>query len=115
MFSHVAHNAFFCRCLQIDFPDKYHGRPTRKLTESYIHAPSDVAYLSTTLGGLLDHRADVTGDEIGYVVPFQGIRKTYAQLKKDVEDLASGLIALGLDPGDRLGGAADLELRWDRA
>ena len=64
---------------------------------------SDVSYLSTTLAGLLDHRAEVTGDDIGFAVPFQGIRKTYSQFKKDVEDLASGLIALGLNPRDRLG------------
>ncbi|OWA51427.1 Acyl-CoA synthetase family member 2, mitochondrial [Hypsibius exemplaris] len=91
------------RCLHIYIPEKYRTRPARKLTESYIHAASDIPYLATTLARLIDHRAETMGDRVGYVLPFQGVRKTYGQLRVDAEELASGLIALGLKPGDRIG------------
>ncbi|OWA51426.1 hypothetical protein BV898_15909 [Hypsibius exemplaris] len=91
------------RGIQIHYPDSHRSRPVVKLVESYIHVPSEIPYLATTLARLIDFRAEETGDRVGYVIPFQGIRKTYAEFKVDVEDLACGLIALGLQPGDRLG------------
>ena len=84
-------------------PEKYESRPNTKLEESYIHVASNIPYLTTTLAKIIDHQAETIGDRIGYVVSYQGIRKTFADLKKDADDMANGLLSLGLQPGDRLG------------
>ncbi len=46
------------------------------------------------------------------VVPHQGIRLTYAELDVAVEHLARGLLAVGLEPGDRLGIWAPNRAEW---
>ena len=33
----------------------------------------------------------------------QGVRLTFAEMKREVDRLATGLLALGLQPGDRIG------------
>lgn len=91
------------RALHIHNPTTYRGRPLTDLKESYIHVASDIPYLFTTLGRLIDHQAETIGDRVGYVVSYQNVRKTYYQLKKDVDELANGLLNLGLEPGDRIG------------
>ncbi|XP_055343731.1 medium-chain acyl-CoA ligase ACSF2, mitochondrial-like [Paramacrobiotus metropolitanus] len=91
------------RSLHICIPQEYKKRPDIKLKESYIHQPSEIPYLATTLGRLIDYQAEKIGDQIGYVVSYQNVERTYAQLQQDAEQLASGLLALGLSPGDRLG------------
>jgi len=37
------------------------------------------------------------------VIPHQGVRWTYAEYRREIDRLATGLLALGLQPGDRLG------------
>ncbi|GAV03021.1 hypothetical protein RvY_13510 [Ramazzottius varieornatus] len=91
------------RCLSLHIPKIYPSRPATKLKESYIHCASDIPFLSTTCGKLLDYRADTTGDTIGYVFSHQNLRKTYGELRKDANKLAHGLLSLGLQPGDRIG------------
>lgn len=94
---------FFCRKLHIQIPKEYLSCPQTNLEESYIHSRSEIPFLSTTLGRLINYQAETIGDRVGFVVPFQGIRKTYAEFSKDASDLANGLLSLGLKPGDRLG------------
>src|ERR687893_766599 len=42
-------------------------------------------------------------DREALVVPFQGVRLTYAELDAEVDRLARALMARGLEVGDRLG------------
>jgi fatty-acyl-CoA synthase len=43
------------------------------------------------------------GDLEALVVRHQGVRWTYRRLQQQVDACAAGLLALGLEPGDRLG------------
>ena len=46
------------------------------------------------------------------MVPFQGVRLTYLQLAGQVDQLARGLMALGLDKGDRVGMWSPNNAEW---
>ena len=72
-------------------------------TRSYAHGTSDVPLLGDTLGQHFDTIAERWSDRDALVVRHQAIRWTWAELKRRVDDVAAGLIALGLEPGDRIG------------
>jgi fatty-acyl-CoA synthase len=76
----------------------------RRLTElSYVHGAFGPALIGKTIGAYFDEVASRDGDLLALVVRHQDIRWTYRELKARVDELAAGLIALGLAPGDRLG------------
>ena len=70
---------------------------------SYVHGARDVPLLGETLGQNLDRTAARFPDSPALIVPPQGVRWTYAELVQRAEAFAAGLIALGLERGDRLG------------
>ena len=74
-----------------------------KLTQSYVRGASDVPLIGETIGVYFDKAVDQWPKRDALVVRHQGIRWSYSELKKQVDALAAGLIALGLQPGDRLG------------
>jgi fatty-acyl-CoA synthase len=74
-----------------------------KLTQSYVHGASGVPLIGQTLGAFFDAAAGRWGECDALVVRHQGVRWTYAELKRRVDDFAAGLLALGLEPGDRVG------------
>uniref|UniRef100_W5MXX4 Medium-chain acyl-CoA ligase ACSF2, mitochondrial n=1 Tax=Lepisosteus oculatus TaxID=7918 RepID=W5MXX4_LEPOC len=76
---------------------------TPTLTTSYVHGTSEVSLLNSTLGQCLDQTAERCPDREAVVFPRDGIRKTFAQFKQDVDQVAAGLLAFGLKRGDRLG------------
>ena len=51
-------------------------------------------------------------DHEALVVRHQDIRWTWADLKQRVDDLAAGLIALGLEPGERIGIWSPNKMEW---
>ena len=59
--------------------------------------------IGETIGSHFDRAAARWAGREALVVRHQQIRWTYAELKTHVDALAAGLIALGLEPGDRLG------------
>jgi fatty-acyl-CoA synthase len=71
--------------------------------QSYAHGASDVALIGQTIGDNLAATAAQFPDRDALVVPFQDVRLTYAQLDAAVDELARGLIAAGIEPGDRVG------------
>ena len=73
------------------------------LTQSYAHGASIKPLLGETLGVNFDLAAEKWGDNDALIVRHQGIRWTYNDLKKEVDAFAAGLLALGLEPGDRIG------------
>ena len=73
------------------------------LTQSYVHGTSATPLIGETIGVHFDIAAERFGDRDALIVRHQGIRWTYAELKERVDAFAAGLLALGLEPGDRIG------------
>ena len=71
--------------------------------ESYVHGNSGPPLIGRTIGALLDQVSATDGAREALVVAHQKIRWTYAELKSRSDAFASGLLALGLEPGDRVG------------
>ena len=70
---------------------------------SYVSGISDVPLLGRTIGQALDRAAARWGDREALVSPSQGIRWTWAELRTRADAFAAGLLALGLERGDRIG------------
>jgi fatty-acyl-CoA synthase len=70
---------------------------------SYVHGVSLNPLLGETVGRNFDRLAEQHAEREALIVPHQGVRWTYAELKRRVDRLAAGLVALGLGPGDRVG------------
>jgi len=70
---------------------------------SYAHGVSDVPLLGETIGANLERTVSRFGDREAVVSCHQGVRLTYAELDAAVDRLASGLIAAGIETGERVG------------
>ena len=70
---------------------------------SYVHGATDRPLLGETLGQNLDRTAARVPNTLALIAPAQNISWTYADLVQRAEAFAAGLLALGLEPGDRLG------------
>jgi len=70
---------------------------------SYVHGASETPLLGATVGQCFDQTAVAAGDRDALVVRHQDIRWSYAELKRQVDAFAAGLIALGLVPSERIG------------
>jgi fatty-acyl-CoA synthase len=73
------------------------------LTHSYTHGASGQPLLGHTIGDAFDRIVERAADGEALVVRPQGVRWTYAELHREVDAFAAGLVALGLEQGDRLG------------
>jgi fatty-acyl-CoA synthase len=71
--------------------------------QSYVHGLGDKPLSSDTIGRALDKAAAQHGDRPALISRHQGIRWSYDELNANAEALAAGLLALGLEPGDRIG------------
>jgi fatty-acyl-CoA synthase len=70
---------------------------------SYVHGAAGVPLLGETVGVNFDRTVARWGDRPGLIVRHQGVRWSYAELGAKVDAFAAGLLALGLEPGDRIG------------
>jgi fatty-acyl-CoA synthase len=70
---------------------------------SYASGTSSVPLIGRTIGEDLDHAVARFPEHDALVVCHQGLRYTYAELGREVDRVALGLLALGLQKGDRLG------------
>jgi fatty-acyl-CoA synthase len=77
--------------------------PAGSQTPSYAHGASDQPMIGDTIGVQFDRTVARWGHRPGLIVRQQGIRWTWAELAERVEAFAAGLVALGLQPGDRIG------------
>ena len=68
---------------------------------SYVHGAVDTPLLGETLGAAFDRAVARHGDRPGLVVRQQSIRWNYRELGERVTAFATGLLALGMQPGDR--------------
>lgn len=79
---------------------------------SYVCGTSDTPLMYTTIGRMFDETAARFPDREAVVVCHQDIRWTYAELKEQVDTYAAGLLALGLEPGDRVGIWSPNNIEW---
>jgi fatty-acyl-CoA synthase len=77
--------------------------PAGSQTPSYAHGASDQLMIGDTIGVHFDRTVARWGYRPGLIVRQQGVRWTWAELAERVEAFAAGLVALGLQPGDRIG------------
>ena len=74
-----------------------------QISKSYVHGTSLTPLFGETIGAVFDRICKTFPDEEALVVRHQAIRWTYRELKEQVDAYAAGLIALGLQPGERVG------------
>lgn len=79
---------------------------------SYVCGTSSKPLLFQTIGQALEHAADRWGDRDAVVVRQQDLRMTYAELNAATDELAAGLVALGLEPGERIGIWSPNRIEW---
>ncbi len=70
---------------------------------SHVTGAAAPALLDITIGEALVRAADRWGAQDALVSVAQGIRWSFAELLARADSLAAGLLALGLEPGDRIG------------
>ena len=79
---------------------------------SYAHGSGDSPLLGVTVGQLLDNAARRWPDQEAAVVVEQDIRWTWRELRDRARAFGAGLLALGLEPGDRVGMLAPNRAEW---
>lgn len=79
------------------------GPAMGKLMQSYVHGACAVPLIGDTIGVHFDRAVARWPASEALVVRHQGVRWTYRELQRKVEAFAAGLLALGVDPGDRVG------------
>ena len=73
------------------------------LTHSYFCGASTTQIIYKTIGRYFDEMVQDHPDNPALLVRHQGISWTYRELQARVDQLASGLLALNVRPGDRVG------------
>ena len=79
---------------------------------SYAHGVSTTPLMGLTVGGLLANAIETYPRNEALVVPYQDVRWTYEELGRQVDEVAAGLVALGLEPGERIGVWAPNMAEW---
>src|SRR5579872_5337851 len=70
---------------------------------SYDHGVSDKKLIGETIGAFFDKQVETFRDREALVVRHQNVRWSWGELGRRVDDLAAGLMTLGLERGDRIG------------
>ena len=70
---------------------------------SYVHGACDVPLIGETIGDLFDRVTEKVPDNEALVSCHQGLRYTYRQLQAACNLLARGLMACGIQKGERVG------------
>ena len=70
---------------------------------SYLDGASPVPLLGETIGDNLDRTVAAYGDRDALISVHQGVRQTWVEFHEAVEEIARGLLALGVEPRERVG------------
>jgi fatty-acyl-CoA synthase len=73
------------------------------VTPSYVHGTSEKPLLGETIGRCLDRITAQFGDSDALISCHQRVRYTYAELRQEAERAARGIMATGVERGDRVG------------
>jgi fatty-acyl-CoA synthase len=79
---------------------------------SYAHGSGGTPLLGVTVGQLLDTAARRWPDHDALIVVDQGVRWNWRELRERARKFAAGLLALGREPGDRVGMLAPNRAEW---
>src|SRR5579885_2092315 len=79
---------------------------------SYVSGTSDTPLLGMTIGDAFDKTVARFPTREALVVRQQGLRYTWEQLREQVDRCARGLMALGIQRGDRVGIWAPNRAEW---
>ena len=77
--------------------------PPATAAPSYVSGTSERPLLYQSVGGVLQDGAARWPEHLALISRHQGIRWTYRELDERVDVIARGLLALGLQPGERIG------------
>ena len=80
--------------------------------QSYVRGPSAPPLAYMTIPQLLRDAVSRFGPRDAAIFPEQGVRLSYYDLDRAVDELASGLLALGLEKGDRVGIWSPNRVEW---
>ena len=80
--------------------------------KSYDAGPTETPILEQTIGENFEHIAGTYPDVDALVDVFQGLRFTYAELNAEIDVVARGLMAMGIEKGDRVGMWAPNCAQW---
>ena len=79
---------------------------------SYVHGASDIPFISDTIGAHLDSIARRFPERDAVVSCQQRVRLSYTALRHACEEFARGLVALGVEHGDRVGIWSTNNVEW---
>jgi fatty-acyl-CoA synthase len=79
---------------------------------SYTHGASDVPLIGETIGDLLDRIAGEFPTHDAVVSVHQGVRLSYAAFAQACDEVARGLLALGVQHGERVGIWSTNNVEW---
>ncbi len=82
---------------------------------SYDHGVSTRKLIGETIGAFFDRTVESHRDREALVVRHQNVRWTWGELGRRVDDLAAGLLSLGLERGDRIGIWSPNRYEWTLA
>jgi fatty-acyl-CoA synthase len=82
---------------------------------SYDHGVSTKKLIGETIGNFFDRTVETHRDREALVVRHQNVRWTWGELARRVDDLAAGLLSLGLERGDRVGIWSPNRYEWTLA
>jgi len=80
--------------------------------KSYLCGSAEQPLLYETIGACVDRIAASFGDREALVVRHQNIRWTFSEYQQQIDALATGLLHLGIAPGDRVGIWAPNRVEW---
>src|SRR5438105_1551601 len=79
---------------------------------SYVSGTSDTPLLGLTIGDAFDRTVARFPDREALISRHQGLRYTWAQLQAEVDQAARGLMALGIERGERVGVWSPNRAEW---
>ena len=79
---------------------------------SYLCGQAKEPLLYETIGACMDRITVTYPDQPALVVRHQNIRWSYAEYQRHVHALATGLLAIGIGPGDRVGIWSPNRVEW---
>src|SRR5215469_8351169 len=88
------------------------GRDRSATRWSYLSGTSDTPLLGMTIGDAFDRTVTRFPDRDALISRHQGLRYTWSTLQDEVNSFARGLLALGLQKGDRVGIWAPTYAEW---
>ena len=81
-------------------------------TLSYECGTRSAALINKTIGDSFDEIAVKMNDHTAVVSRHEGVRLSYGELRERSDQLAAGLLASGLEPGDRIGIWSHTNIVW---